>query len=85
MKLPKLYRNVKINFSSLRDGIGRGYGVIFDIDTMVERTVTRVRCKEGWKWQIKNFGKIIERDCFVGIDQECLNEIGMDLDYIKYT
>jgi len=85
MKLPKLYRPIKIRFSSLRSGIGGGLGVIFDIDTIVEHVVTRVLCEDGWKWQIKNFNKIIEWDYSVETDQEILNEIGMNTDDISYT
>lgn len=84
MKLPKLYRPVKLKFSSLRNGLGSGLGVIFDIDTIVERTAMRIRTKEGWKWQIKNIRKIIEWDYFVETDQFCLDEIGMDTELVNY-
>jgi len=84
MRLPKLYRPVKIRFSSLRNGVGDGLGVIFDIDTMIERVVIRVLCEDGWKWQLKNLSDLYEWDDFAETDQEILNEIGMDLDEIEY-
>ena len=85
MKLPKLYSPVKIKFSSLRNGIGDGGGVMFDIDTLVTRTVVRVLSEGGWKWQIANLYKIIEWDYFVAVDQESLNEIGMDASCICFV
>lgn len=83
MKLPKLYRPVKIEFSSLRNGVGHSLGVIFDIDTMVERIAMRVLCEDGWKWQIKNLTRLYEWDYFVETDQEILNEIGVEIQYIS--
>lgn len=80
MDLPKLYRVIKIEFSSLRNGLGSNYGVIFDIDTMVTRKVRRVLCPGGWKWQIRDLHELWEWDYFVDTDQEILNEIGMDTD-----
>lgn len=83
MKLPKLYRPIKIRFSSLRNGLGDNYGVIFDIDTMVEREAMRVLAEDGWKWQIKNIAKLSEWDWNVYADKECLDEIGQDMDCIE--
>ena len=74
MKLPKLYRPVKIEFWSLRNKLGRNYGVIFDCDEIVERTVMRVRTKSGWKWQIKDLALLLEWDYYAEQDQEILNE-----------
>lgn len=85
VKLPKLYRPVKIKFSSLRNGLGSELGVVFDIDTVVERVAMRIIAEGGWKWQIKDFNKIIEWDPFVEIDRDVLNEIGMCCDDIEYT
>jgi len=79
MKLPKLYRPVKAKFWSLRNGVGESLGMIFDIDTEVERIVRRVLCPEGWKWQIVGLSKIREWDWSVETDQECLDEYGDDL------
>lgn len=83
MKLPKLYASVNIKFSSLRNGIGSNYGVIFDCDQMVARKVRRVICNDGWKFQIIDSNKLREWDWFIDIDQECLNEIGMDISLIE--
>ena len=85
METPKLYRPVRIRFSSLRNGVGAGLGVIFDIDTIVERVAMRVLCDTGWKWQIKNIATISEWDWPAETDQEILNEIGMDMSDISFT
>ena len=77
--LPKLFRPIKVKFWSLRNGIGQNMGVIFDIDTKVERTVMRVRCANDWKWQIQHLPKLLKWDWCVEIDQECLNEYGSEL------
>jgi len=80
-KLPKLYRTVTLRFSSLRNGIGPGLGVIFDIDTMVERKAMRVlRMDRTWKWQICAKPWEWEYDYFIDTDQDILNEIGTDMD-----
>ena len=84
-KLPKLYRVVEIEFSSLRNGLGSGLGVIFDIDTMVKRHVRRVLGPSGWCWQIKDLHQLREWDYFVDTDQEVLNEIGEDAEEIILT
>ncbi len=73
-KLPKLGAPVKIRFWSLRNGVGGSLGVIFDIDTKVERKVRRVRSEDGWKWQIINLLEISEWDYFVEQDQEILDD-----------
>jgi len=80
VKLPKLYRVVKIKFWSLRNGLGGGLGVIFDIDTEVERLARRVLCEYGWKWQIKDLLELSEWDYFAIQDQDILTEYGMDMD-----
>lgn len=53
MKLPKLYSPVKIQFWSLRHGVGEGLGVTFDNDEKVIRIACRVVCEnshfDGWK------------------------------------
>ena len=81
--LPKLYRPVNIRFSSLRNQVGASLGVIFDIDTIVERKAMRVKICGSWKWQIKDINKLIEWDWFAETDQLSLDEIGMDLDAIE--
>lgn len=75
MELPKLYRPVTAKFWGLRNGIGAGMGVIFDIDTLVERRIMRVlsRPGSGWKWQIVNASRDREWDYFIESDQECLD------------
>ena len=86
MKLPKLYRAIEIEFSSLRNGIGSGYGVILDIDTLVTRNLMRVadaRYSCGWSWVIA------ERwdDGFFAVDLECLNDCEgpEDTAYMRYV
>jgi len=72
MKLPKLYRVVRIKFWSLRSGIGQGGGVICDIDVEVERLARRVRSSDGWKWQLvtsQYYGDEWTKE----IDSECLD------------
>lgn len=84
-KIPKLYRPVILRFSSLRNGVGAGLGVIFDIDTVVERPAMRVATPEGWKWQIPNYRKESDWDWPITTDQEILDEIGMDMQDIEIT
>ena len=85
MKLPNLYSPIKIKFWSLRNGLGDGFGVIYDIDTEVERTVRRVLVERemGWKFQIVNLDKIREWDYFADTDQETLDNFGSELEF-KY-
>ena len=81
MMLPPFRKTVKIKFSSLRNGLGAGLGVIFDIDTMVERDAYRVRVPDGnWKWQIRGLNKMISWDSFAETDQEILDEYGPGID-----
>jgi len=84
MELPKLYAPVKIKFWSLRTVLGQNYGVIFDVDTQVERKCIRVRCECGWKWQIVDFMKLAEWDSAAEQDKEILGEYGSDLEF-EYT
>ncbi len=82
MKLPKLYRVVKIRFSSLRMGLGYHGGAMFDCDEMVEQYARRVRASDGWKWQIK--GLFFRNwDAHGDIDEECLNENPTDFKIIN--
>ena len=81
--IPKLYRVVEIEFSSLRNGIGSSMGVIFDIDTMVKRKARRVIGGEGWKWQLFNYESLLEYDWFAETDVEILDEIGMDMSFVR--
>lgn len=81
MKLPKLYAPVKIKFWSLRMGLGSNYGVIFDVDTQVERKCRRIKCEGGWKWQIVDYMSIQEWDNLVWQDKEILDEFGSDLEF----
>lgn len=74
MKLPKLYRPVVISFWALRNGLGGSMGMIFDVDTLVERVAMRILCAEGWKWQICGIESLYEYDYFVIQDQEILTE-----------
>ena len=71
MKLPKLYRVVKIKFWSLTVGVGSFGGVMFDIDVEVERLARRVRCSDGWKWQLIT-SQYLGDYWALKIDTECL-------------
>jgi len=83
MKLPKLYRPIKVKFWSLRNGLGDGLGVIFDVDTEVERTIMRVIGDgDGWEWQIKNYARDIENDYFLDTDLCVLNDAPLDIELI---
>jgi len=73
MGSPKLYRPVTIKFSSLRNGVGGGLGVIFDIDTMVTRRAARVLINNGWKWQIKDLKILNTYDYYSAEDQYILD------------
>ena len=80
MKLPPFRKAVKIRFSSLRNAVGPNLGVIFDVDTMVEREAYRKKTDDGWKWQIKGFNRLPAWDTLAETDQEILDEYGKDLD-----
>lgn len=82
LKLPKLYSPVFIEFWTLRNGIGSGMGVVFDIDTKVSRKCMRVRVKNTWAWQIVNYNDLREWDDRAIVDQEILLEYGPDADYL---
>ncbi|WP_312227608.1 hypothetical protein [Pseudescherichia sp.] len=77
-KLPKLFRVIEIDLDVLRNGIGGGGGVIFDLDAIVKRKVRRVMHSGGWKWQLV-------RDC---LDQEswdyCFEQDRECLEYLNY-
>ena len=74
MELPKLYRVVKITFSTLRTGMGDGWGVIFDCDVLVTKKARRVLCSDGWKWSLVTNYKYRHWDNCDHQDQEILNE-----------
>jgi len=80
MELPKLYAPVRIKFWSLRMGLGANFGVIFDIDSEVERKCRRVRCNAGWKWQIVDYAKLAEWDFYAEQDKEILDNWGSELE-----
>jgi len=80
MDLPKLRKTVKIKFLSLRNGVGYNLGVIYDIDTEIERECYRVKDGDSWKWQIKDLKKLALWDYFAETDQEILDEYGSDID-----
>ena len=79
-KLPHLRKTVRVKFWSLRNGIGANLGVIYDIDTMVERDAYRVRADDGWKWQIKGLNSLLKYDLTAETDQEIFDEYGSDLE-----
>jgi len=83
-KLPKLYRAVNLEFYSLRNGLGGSGGVVFDIDTMVQRKARRVPNGGSWKWVVSISKQAAKADYFVDIDQEVLDNIGADMTYCNW-
>ena len=81
MNLPKLYRSVYIKFSSLRNGLGGGGGVIFDIDTKVIQKCRRVKTSDGWKWQLCSIDNLMEWDYMAETDQEVLDEYTDEIEF----
>jgi hypothetical protein len=82
MKLPPYRKAVRIKFWSLRNGIGSNMGVIFDIDTQVERECYRVKDGDGWRWIIKGHNRLPLWDLvWADTDQECLDNMGSELDF----
>ena len=81
MKLPKMYRPIKIKFWSLRTMVGIGGGVIYDNDELVERICRRVKTREGWKWQIINAEELSLWEPYVEVDKEILDEYGSELEW----
>ena len=81
MTLPKLYRSVYIKFSSLRNGLGGGGGVIFDIDTKVIQKCRRVKTSDGWKWQLCSIDNLMEWNYMAETDQEVLDEYTDEIEF----
>lgn len=79
-KLPKLFRVIEVDLDVLRNGIGGGGGVIFDMDAIVKRKVRRVMHSGGWKWQIAREWHDQESwDYCLEQDRECLELLNYDL------
>ncbi|CAM7015425.1 Transposase [Leclercia adecarboxylata] len=79
-KLPKLFRVIEVDLDVLRNGIGGGGGVIFDMDAVVKRKVRRVMHSGGWKWQIAREWPDQESwDYCLEQDRECLELLNYDL------
>ncbi|HCU1682480.1 hypothetical protein [Escherichia coli] len=79
-KLPKLFRVIEVDLDVLRNGIGGGGGVIFDMDAVVKRKVRRVMHSGGWKWQIAREWPDQESwDYCLQQDRECLELLNYDL------
>ena len=81
MKLPKMYRPIKIKFWSLRFSAGIGRYEIYDNDELVERVCRRVKTCEGWKWQIVNSEELSMWEPYIEVDKEILDEYGSKLEY----
>lgn len=79
-KLPKLFRVIEVDLDVLRNGIGGGGGVIFDLDVVVKRKVRRVKHSGGWKWQLVRKRRDQELwDYCLEQDRECLEHLNYDL------
>jgi len=79
-KLPKLFRVIEVDLDVLRNVIGGGGGVIFDMDAVVKRKVRRVMHSGGWKWQIAREWPDQESwDYCLEQDRECLELLNYDL------
>lgn len=48
-ELPRMYRVIEVELDVVRNGIGSGGGVIYDIDRLEKRNIRRVRDATGWK------------------------------------
>ena len=82
MKLPPFRKAVKIKFWSLRNGISSDLCVIPDIDTQVVRECYRVKDGDDWKWVIKGYSRLPLSDLILAeTDQECLDNMGSELDF----
>ncbi|AVF34252.1 hypothetical protein [Rahnella sikkimica] len=74
-ELPRMYRVIEVEIDVVRNGIGSGGGVIYDIDKVVKRKIRRVRDATGWRWQLVRQDKHQEVwDYFFEQDRESLNE-----------
>lgn len=74
-ELPRMYRVIEVELDVVRNGIGSGGGVIYDIDKVVNRSVRRVRDTTGWRWQLVRQDKHQEVwDYFFQQDMESLSE-----------
>lgn len=74
-ELPRMYRVIEVELDVIRNGIGSGGGVIYDIDKVVKRNIRRVRDATGWRWQLVRQDKHQEVwDYFFEQDRESLNE-----------
>lgn len=74
-ELPRMYRAIEVELDVVRNGIGSGGGVIYDIDKVVKRNIRRVRDTTGWRWQLVRQDKHQEVwDYFFEQDRESLNE-----------
>jgi hypothetical protein len=81
VKQPKLYAPVKIKFWSLRNGVGSGLGVLFDIDTEVTRTCRRVLYLGGWKWQLVRYYQDRDWDWCLEQDKEVLDNYREEVEW----
>ena len=83
-KLPKLFRVIEVDLDVLRNGIGGGGGVIFDIDTVVKRKVRRVMHDGGWRWQlVREWLDQESWDYCLEQDRECLEHLNYDLGLMR--
>lgn len=83
-KLPKLFRVIEVDLDVLRNGIGEGGGVIFDLDVTVKRKVRRVMHSSGWKWQlVREWNDQESWDYCFDQDKECLENLNYELGLMR--
>jgi hypothetical protein len=79
-ELPKLFRVIEVDLDVLRNGIGGGGGVIFDLDAVVKRKVRRVLHNGGWRWQmVREYPDQEMWDYCLEQDRESLELLNHDL------
>jgi len=84
VRLPKMHKVIKVDLDVLRPSLAGGLGVIFDCDDVVERKVRRVKCENGWKWQlVKDSKDQDEWDYYFDDDKEIIEDINYELGLTK--
>ena len=67
----------KIKFWSLRSSVGSSGGVIYDCDAEIVKSCRVILTEDGLRWQLVKNAEYENSYCNE-VDQECLNEYGLD-------